>query len=422
MNKKKPTEEQKTIFHYIHKRNENLLIEARAGCGKCLGKDTPVLMFDGSIKRVQDINVGDKLMGDDGIERNVLSTNVGYGELYEIYPTKGDSWVCNDVHIMTLHHDKKKKLVDISINNLNSHKRYENGNLRNYRLQRIGVEFKEEKNNIDPYLIGLWLGDGNKRNGSPILTINENHHKVIKYLKKIVYKNIITKVKKYYNIGCYRVSLTTPNHSGKKNVLKEEFKTCIDKHNNKIIAKKYLINSKQNRLKLLAGLLDSDGYINQNGKVCSITTKYDTLKEDILFLCRSLGFAAYASIKRGVIKKSNFVGNYWRISISGSFEEIPLKSIDSFEKRKQIKNVLRTGFKYESIGLGNYYGFTLDGNGRFLLGDFTITHNSSTIIAALPLIPKDKDILFLAFNKHIQEELKGKLPDYVRCKTIHGLW
>ena len=73
------------------------------------------------------------------------------------------------------------------------------------------------------------------------------------------------------------------------------------------------------------------------------------------------------------------------------------------------------------VGKNNYFGFTLDGNGRFLLGDFTITHNTSTIVEAVKLIPKEKSITFLAFNKHIQEELKTKLPDHVRCYTTYGL-
>lgn len=46
---------------------------------------------------------------------------------------------------------------------------------------------------------------------------------------------------------------------------------------------------------------------------------------------------------------------------------------------------------------------------------------TTTIVEAVKLLPKDTNILFLAFNKHIQEELKSKLPDHVRCYTSHGL-
>jgi len=46
---------------------------------------------------------------------------------------------------------------------------------------------------------------------------------------------------------------------------------------------------------------------------------------------------------------------------------------------------------------------------------------TTTVVEAVKLLPKDKNIMFMAFNKHIQEELKTKLPEYVRCYTSHGL-
>ena len=46
---------------------------------------------------------------------------------------------------------------------------------------------------------------------------------------------------------------------------------------------------------------------------------------------------------------------------------------------------------------------------------------TTTIVEAVKLLPKDASILFLAFNKHIKEELDGRLPDHVRCYTAHGL-
>ena len=53
----KPTEEQERIFLFTKKRHENILVKARAGTGKCLGFNTPVLMYDGTIKAVQDIQI-----------------------------------------------------------------------------------------------------------------------------------------------------------------------------------------------------------------------------------------------------------------------------------------------------------------------------------------------------------------------------
>lgn len=420
MMKNKPTEEQERIFLFTKKRPENILIKAYAGAGKCLGINTPILMYDGTIKLVQNIKIGDLLMGDDSTPRTVLNTNSGYGDLYKIIPTKGNSWICNDIHVMTIHHEYKNTLVDIPLNEIN-YPKYPNGNYRYARLQRTAVNFLESKVNIDPYLLGLWLGDGKKENGSPTIYVHVSEKPILNYLSNIKYENIIPKFNEYQK-NLYNVDLTTPNFNGQKinNVLRDEFKRCINSDGGLVIPKNYLINSTENRLKLLAGIIDTDGYTHN--KYYEITTKYKSFADDLLFLARSLGFAAYSSEKIGNIKRLNFCGKYWRVTISGSFENVPcLLERKKCKQRIQIKSVLRTGFKKELVEKGNYYGFTLDGNGRFLLGDFTITHNTTTIVEAVKLLPKDKSIMFLAFNKHIQEELKTKLPEHVRCYTTYGL-
>jgi len=58
---------------------------------------------------------------------------------------------------------------------------------------------------------------------------------------------------------------------------------------------------------------------------------------------------------------------------------------------------------------------------NILIKAYAGTGKTSTIVEAVKLLPKDKNIMFLAFNKHIQEELKIKLPEYVRCYTTYGL-
>lgn len=71
-----PSKYQKKIFDFVENGQGNAVIEAQAGSGKCLGRNTKVLMFDGTVKNVQDIKVGDLLMGDDSTARTVLSTTV----------------------------------------------------------------------------------------------------------------------------------------------------------------------------------------------------------------------------------------------------------------------------------------------------------------------------------------------------------
>jgi hypothetical protein len=68
-----------------------LLLYHGLGSGKCHAKDTPIMMSDGTIKLVQDIQVGELLMGDNSKPRKVLSLARGKDKLYDIIPVKGEN-------------------------------------------------------------------------------------------------------------------------------------------------------------------------------------------------------------------------------------------------------------------------------------------------------------------------------------------
>lgn len=141
-------------------------------------------------------------------------------------------------------------------------------------------------------------------------------------------------------------------------------------------------------------------------------------------MCRSLGFAAYCKIKPKKCCNNGKINNYYDITISGDLTKIPVVLPRKKAKKRLIsKNPLHVGFRIEDNGYGNYYGFTLDGNGRFLLGDFTITHNTSTAISSMKLIPKTEKCLFIAFNKSIADHLNEKLKARPNCtaRTTHSL-
>jgi DNA helicase II / ATP-dependent DNA helicase PcrA len=70
---------------------------------------------------------------------------------------------------------------------------------------------------------------------------------------------------------------------------------------------------------------------------------------------------------------------------------------------------------------GRVFLFTVKRPENLLIKAYAGCGKTTTIVEAVKLLPKDKSIMFLAFNKHIQEELKTKLPEYVRCYTTYGL-
>lgn len=85
--------------------------------GKCLAKGTPILMFDGTVKPVEEVRVGDKLMGDDSTARNVLSIADGYGKLLTISPddSRYSRYTVNESHILTLFDVSENSVRDVHI-------------------------------------------------------------------------------------------------------------------------------------------------------------------------------------------------------------------------------------------------------------------------------------------------------------------
>jgi superfamily II DNA or RNA helicase len=94
------------------------LLEIPCGRGKCLGYNTPVLMSDHSIKPVQDIMNGDKVMGDDFTERIVNGVTSGTSKLYRVEQDNGMPYVVNREHILSLYNSITREIEDISIKHI----------------------------------------------------------------------------------------------------------------------------------------------------------------------------------------------------------------------------------------------------------------------------------------------------------------
>jgi hypothetical protein len=361
-------------------KDKRVIFQAPTGMGKCFGEDTPILMYDGTIKKVQDVVVGDLLMGDDSCPRKVISTCTGKEKLYKIIPNKGTPFICNESHILALRYtDKAHNFQKVNIE-LKDYLKTNNYTKHLLKLYRSAVDFPKRDTGIDPYILGLWIAEGTKQDGTPQFTINNRETEIISYLLSIG----AHKCNSQPNTNCVYISLCNHLVDPKPNIYRNEFRKCFfnDKYDVGI-PDEYLKNDRDSRLSLLAGLLDGDGYTQTEEGGYEIVTKYQRLSEDILYLCRSLGFAAYSSIKTVDLSKipkckSKEVRDYYRISISGYCENVPVKSRFKKSPNQKInKNPLNTGFKIEPLEIGDYYGFEIKGNNRlFLLGDFTVVHNT----------------------------------------------
>ena len=103
----------------------------------CFTKDTPVLMYDGSIKKVQDVCIGDVIMGDDSTPRNVLELCQGFETMYKISPKEGEPYIVNERHKLVLK-DRKNNIIEMTV------KDYLSLSSTDYFIFRNSAEFKEQ--------------------------------------------------------------------------------------------------------------------------------------------------------------------------------------------------------------------------------------------------------------------------------------
>lgn len=387
-----------------HRGGEIVLFTSGTGC---FGIDTEVLMFDGSMKKVQDIIVGDILMGDDNTPRNVLQLYRGEENMNRIELRDGSNFICNDSHVLSLVNNDKEgrwgltqnEVVDVKLST------YNDWSLKRKHLTKAFkasmLEFPSEKiESLHPYILGVWLGDGNS--DGAIISTQISDFEIIQKLRDnelFIYK------------GASKFAWNSPG--GLRKQLQD-----LGVFGNKHIPEQYLTAMAEDRLELLAGLLDTDGSYDLAKNMYEFSQKSHEFIKQVDRLACSLGFTTSLNIQ-----KNNKFGNCWRLWISGEhLEDIPCALPRKKARvRKQIKNPHRYSFTVTPLGVGNYYGFEVDENNRFVLGNFIVTHNSgkSSLLREdiLHILKTTEDKIGIVSLEESPEETAQKLAGMVLMKN-----
>ena len=108
-------------------------------------------------------------------------------------------------------------------------------------------------------------------------------------------------------------------------------------------------------------------------------------------------------------------GTYYRTNIHGKgLEEIPVKCPrKKVSPRKQIKNALVTRIKLEKQEIDDYFGFTIDGNHRFVLRDFQVTHNTICALKIISLLKKKT--LIIVHKSFLMNQWKERIEQFTWC-------
>ncbi len=248
---------------------------------------------------------------------------------------------------------------------------------RNYFVYKSGVTFDKKDVPFDPYIMGYWLGDGT----SQLASITTMDAPIVEYFDDMAKKNNLN-VKVYdkdsteaktYVYSSKAKSWNNKDYDNKFYVTLRDLKMLNNKH----IPEIYMKNSREIQLQMLAGIIDSDGHYQKKSNQYEITLVNEKLIDDTMYICQSLGFAC----TKRVVSKScgDMTGTYYNLIVYGSgIEEIPVK----LERKKahariKNKNHFYYGFTVEKVDDDNFYGFQLDGNHRYIMDKFIVTHNSN---------------------------------------------
>ena len=359
-----------------------LILWEEAGCHI---RGTKVIMYDGTYKNVEDVVVGDMLMGPDSIPRKVLELHTGTDDMYRIKPKNGVEQIVNSKHLIYTqyqdYYSKKTKNITITAKEyLNAVEKHPKRKYHYSLLRPEIIEFTKQDVKLSPYVLGLWLGDGESDRAS----FSSIDVEIINYLKRFTLNNTLgIKINDIKGTECKRINFRGDGESS-WNWVKEELKE-LGILNNKDIPNRYIYTDEESRLQLLAGLIDADGSYNKDKK-CVEFTQHEKRKHIIdkaAYIARSLGMRISVSkrlsverLLKGKIIKGGEI--QWKLSILNGHEKIPclIPRKQSTNRKGFLRSELSTRFDISYYGVDTYYGFTLDKDHLFLTEDFTITHNS----------------------------------------------
>ena len=331
-------------------------------------------------RKWKDIKIGDELYGTYGNVTKVI--DIPYDkecDIYKVTLRDGRKILASDEHLWKIEfHNKKEIQIMTTLELLKKYKRKRKISYRNpLGIEYVcsipknkGVEMPYNKTKVDAYTFGLLLGDGSFRYCSCYYTQDP---KDLEVERKYIPYNIIKWKAKY----AYRINI--PNW----HKILEEYGLYNKKSEDKFIPDEYKYNSKEVRLNLLKGLMDSDGTLDNKGRyIIALSSK--RMIEDIAFICRSLGYNCSYTIKKTGYKVNGVIKECLPSYALTIFTRDIIANLPRKQKKEKvitnqysINKELRTRIiNIEYVGKQKAKCVTVDSKDNcYLIGDFVTTHN-----------------------------------------------
>ncbi len=369
------------IIRILNGESIKLMVSMPPRHGKSLKDATSVLTLKGWTKHGK-LKIGDYVFGLDGKPTRVVGLSKKVNEFVPVKLSNGEIIWCHLNHEWLIKDRSLGKWLKLETRDII--KRLHTGNRNNITLPDTkAVEFPEIELPLHPYVLGAWLGDGSKDSTRII------HHKndlwVTNNIKNLGYPISASGVSKGTNIAytCFASKI----NNGRRGVGSKMFEALKELQvlNNKHIPEIYLRSSVEQRLQLLAGLLDTDGYVDKMSR-CIIVTASKKLRKGIMDLCITLGFRPYYRSVPPEVSTSGIVGRKtcYYIGFQPYMDvptKIPRKKIKRFAVRRRV-SINNIGEVKKSFGRS----IMVDAeDGIYLVGkNLNPTHNTMFLSRVLP--------------------------------------
>ena len=305
----------KKLEKFYYKPKAVMTISMPQGTGKEQPLSSNILTPDGWIK-MGEVKIGTKVIAADGSIANVIGVYPkGIKDVYRVYFDDNTYVDCGLEHLweVSTRRDRIQKnnpriiTTEEMLNNVIIENKY-----KNYSIKLVKpIQFTKKTNYMDlnPYILGSLIANGNFNEHHITFSTSDEEiaNKINRLLPK---KDTLKKYKSKYVYGITKKEDVRDclGHFTNTDTIKKikEYGLIGKKSEEKFIPKKFLYSNYEDRIELLKGLMDNDGYINKkSGTSCVYITTSKQLCRDIIELIRGLGGKASYSIKQGKYKKAN---------------------------------------------------------------------------------------------------------------------
>lgn len=354
---------------FAHGKIRKMIVQQPPQHGKEIS-DNQIVATTKGLKKHGDLIVGDYVFGRDGTPVKVLWVSEKTRSEYVVSFSDGAKIECHGNHEWTVYNRFRQKEETIETKHMASSTIYNGDGKRGSRYKyhvdsNVCVMFDSRNVDLDPYVLGAWLGDGDSSCG--IIHIGNNDVEIIGNSTYKFKESKGTTTRKFY--------------SPELNLLLKNNGLIKNKH----IPDMYKYNSVEVRKNVIAGLIDTDGYVyHRNGRI-TISNTNKRIIDDAAFILRSLGQSVVVCEFKPRVSSSGIVGK--KIVYQLCFN--PTMTFPTKVKRKKItklsinkKRAIVSIERKEGLGYGNC--IQVEG-GIYLVGDtFIPTHNSEGSSRKLP--------------------------------------